>query len=407
MPRVSHTSLLALGVFAICIAVFAFTLFEDTNTVEATHDTPLTFHSPVELHGYAWSDTIGWISFNCAEGSPTGGSICGTNDYKVEIIPDSNPADTILGSIEGYAWSDSIGWIKFGGLSNFPSNTYGNAEIRLTAGNHYMYGWARACAGTQNGNCSTMSDNADGWDGWISLNSLNVGGAPVTYSVSMTGTSFGGHAWGSDVVGWIDMDGVSYTPAPASGSLSITGCTITQGNSTCMGSFTWEIIGASSPRLWWSNPGIVLSTSTSGVGVQFMMEYGMQWYKIRDGWSIIRMFELQIDCAPGLAFDGTSCEPIISIVDINGSLSVNATLVRKTSSAKLTWSIDNPLDVTSCSLVGSNGDTFSGLSGTNVDTAPLTFAQTVYTLTCIPLVGGSAVEVASTTIKTLPIISET
>lgn len=39
-----------------------------------------------DFHGYAWgADVVGWISFNCLEGSSTGESICGTSDYRVEV----------------------------------------------------------------------------------------------------------------------------------------------------------------------------------------------------------------------------------------------------------------------------------------------------------------------------------
>jgi hypothetical protein len=60
--------------------------------------------SSTALSGYAWSDTIGWISFSGA--SPA---------YAV--------SEDTSGNLTGYAWSDNIGWIKFGGLSGFPSGT--------------------------------------------------------------------------------------------------------------------------------------------------------------------------------------------------------------------------------------------------------------------------------------------
>lgn len=325
--------------------------FGQTRSVEATHVVPLTFHDPVELHGYLWSDTIGWISMNCAEGSSTGGSICGLNNYKVSIIPDTNPTDTILGAIDGYAWSDNIGWIKFGGLSNFPSNAYGNSEVRLTSGDYYMYGWARACAGTENGDCSTMTDHTDGWDGWISLKSRNVVAAPVNHYVSLTGTNFSGYAWGSDVVGWISFNGVSFT-SPCTAQTS---CNVAYDG----------------------------TVSTN------------QWCEV----------EPEILCTTGL-----TCSPSTSsceLISIDGSLTAAPPLVRKTSTSRLTWSVVNPSDVSTCKVEGSNNDTFTGISGSNVNTGALTYAETVYTFSCIPAGGGGYIEVASTTIKTLPMISET
>lgn len=52
------------------------------------------------LAGWAWNDTTGWISFNCAN---TGS--CGVSNYGVVIDP--------LGDFSGWAWSDTIGWISF------------------------------------------------------------------------------------------------------------------------------------------------------------------------------------------------------------------------------------------------------------------------------------------------------
>lgn len=352
MYRITRTPVhivLALA-FVTLAGLLVTVFFGQTRIVEATHVVPLTFHDPVELHGYAWSDTIGWISMNCAEGSPNGGSVCSNNNYKVQIIPDSNPTDNLLGSIEGYAWSDAIGWIKFGGLSNFPSSAYDNAEIRLISGGYYMYGWARACSGTLNGDCTTMTDHPDGWDGWISLKSGNVA-APVNYNVRIFGSNFGGYAWGSNIVGWVDFGGVSFT-SPCS---TQTSCNV-------------EYDGT-------------IATN--------------QWCDV----------ESEVLCTTGLMCSPTtsSCE----LITINGSLTAAPPLVRKTSTSRLTWSVVNPADVSTCKVEGSNNDTFTGISGTNVSTVALTYAETVYTFSCIPAEGGGYIEVASTTIKTLPIISET
>lgn len=58
-----------------------------------------------ELSGYAWNDTIGWISFNCDQSTHGGENQCTTSDYGVSI--DSN------GNFSGYAWNDIVGWISF------------------------------------------------------------------------------------------------------------------------------------------------------------------------------------------------------------------------------------------------------------------------------------------------------
>ncbi|OGI95558.1 hypothetical protein A2917_03335 [Candidatus Nomurabacteria bacterium RIFCSPLOWO2_01_FULL_42_17] len=148
------------------------------------------------MAGYAWSSNIGWISFNNTSG---GGSV----DYGVNKNAD--------GTLTGYAWSSNIGWIKFGGLSGFPSGAQTYAQ-NANVSDGELRGWARACAGmddepptppnqtTPNNTCSGDS-RTDGWDGWISL-------AGTGYGVTLSGTSFEGYAWGSDVVGWVDFSGV-------------------------------------------------------------------------------------------------------------------------------------------------------------------------------------------------------
>ena len=58
------------------------------------------------LTGFAWNDTVGWISFNCDNSSHTGGeNQCATSNYSVTI--DAN------GDFLGCAWNDVVGWISF------------------------------------------------------------------------------------------------------------------------------------------------------------------------------------------------------------------------------------------------------------------------------------------------------
>ncbi len=76
-----------------------------------------------ELTGYAWNDTIGWISFNCDNTSHEGGTnYCATSTSTVTI--DTN------GNFSGYAWNDIVGWISFNcadpnvcGTSNYKVTT--------------------------------------------------------------------------------------------------------------------------------------------------------------------------------------------------------------------------------------------------------------------------------------------
>jgi len=107
------------------------------------------------------------------------------------------------GAFSGYAWSENIGWIKFDPEGPYPleGSSY-SAELNLAT--NEASGWARACAGAANSDC-TGGTNPDsgGWDGWI-----NMRGTSPDYGVSWNpGTKeFSGFAWGSDVVGWISFN---------------------------------------------------------------------------------------------------------------------------------------------------------------------------------------------------------
>lgn len=144
------------------------------------------------LTGAAWSDNIGWICLD----SSCGGSV----DPVVEIQANGN--------LTGYGWSDNIGWVKFGDLTGFPSGsgTVSN-NAKYDSATKEITGWARACAGTVNGDCSTMESRDDGWDGWISLSGSGYGlkvDTDNTNIVSRTGSGEP-YAWGSDVVGWVNF----------------------------------------------------------------------------------------------------------------------------------------------------------------------------------------------------------
>lgn len=142
------------------------------------------------LVGYAWSETIGWISFN---------------DGARPVTLDAQ------GNLDGYAWSENIGWVKFGNWSSVPDASLGTgSKLNGTA----LTGWARAVAGMAPAEIAAISsgssggsqaDNRGGWDGWISLKGITLtgqttGNPPTQY--------FQGYAWGADVVGWVQFDKV-------------------------------------------------------------------------------------------------------------------------------------------------------------------------------------------------------
>lgn len=166
-------------IFVVAAIIFVGFLF-DFNKVQSS--------STEDVLGYAWSDNIGWISFNCKNLET-----CATVDYGVKM-------DTSSGDLTGYAWSDSIGWIQFGGLSGFPPNTTSvNAYLEKEG---RIVGWARA-----------ITFPTYGWaDGWISLSDPNQNyGVYVNEKDGSVHTSDDKkYAWGSNVIGWIDFSGVVF-----------------------------------------------------------------------------------------------------------------------------------------------------------------------------------------------------
>ncbi len=162
--------------------------------------------SPKPLIGWAWSSNIGPVKFN---------------------IPSSAVTLQSNGALSGYAFSSHIGLIKFGGLSGFPTGggtVAANATI-VNPATGVVTGWARACEGTQSGDCSSMTSRTDGWDGWISLAGTASGG---TYGVTMNPSTgaFSGHAWGGDVVGVLNFNLVSCPTCAAAGAALAASCSV-------------------------------------------------------------------------------------------------------------------------------------------------------------------------------------
>lgn len=170
--------------------------------------------------GFAWSENIGWISFNNTSG---GG---GTN-YGVNIAEDSVYN---IGKLSGYAWSENIGWISFNRADTIgippagsggydPGNTYN--VLAYTDSNNRLQGWARAltaCDDNSDGDCADVgednaADNAGGWDGWIRFTKTTAPAYGVTLTSGSSNGLFSGYAWGSDVLGWISFSGPTYQVA--------------------------------------------------------------------------------------------------------------------------------------------------------------------------------------------------
>ena len=161
--------------------------------------------------GWAWSENIGWISFNCYNDYDGNGSLEShcidmgySSDYGVDIDG--------TGWFSGYAWSENIGWIAFepSYVSGCPSGT---CQARLESSTNEVSGWARVLSA------------GGGWDGWISLNYKNCdqdgnnyidvacGGDNTTTPVieyniyrNTSTNELEGWAWSEGVAGWISFN---------------------------------------------------------------------------------------------------------------------------------------------------------------------------------------------------------
>jgi hypothetical protein len=166
--------------------------------------------NPHNMLGYAWSSTIGWLSFSCNNDNS-----CGTVDYGVNY-------DSSTGDIAGYAWSPNVGWVQFGGLSGFPTGS-GTSPLNAKISGSNMMGWAKA-----------LSAEDAGWDGWISLNGTG-------YGVTKIGAALSGFSWASSVIGWLSFDGVTVDDSGSTFDAKVNGTSV-NGSASVAGNSTVSLV---------------------------------------------------------------------------------------------------------------------------------------------------------------------
>ncbi|MEK7650254.1 MAG: hypothetical protein AAB364_00025 [Patescibacteria group bacterium] len=190
-------------------------------------------YSPKVASGYAWSPSIGWISFD--NNGQAGGV-----DYGVIL---EAPDGTGSRPLSGFAWNPYIGWIKFDPVI---ANLYASSEsapptldspwgARLDSslnGGRFS-GWARACVVFASNCTGALKDHTErgGWDGWIKFRSSDSG---VAYGAAVDSDTnpqhfIGGHrdAWGADILGWISMCGNDEAYPPYLGEYCVSFANVT------------------------------------------------------------------------------------------------------------------------------------------------------------------------------------
>ncbi|MFT7644369.1 MAG: hypothetical protein ACI9BF_000012 [Candidatus Paceibacteria bacterium] len=337
-----HTKFCYLAIISILTVLFFAASLSFINTANAGSADSLT--------GYAWSDNIGWISFNDTNNS-------GTVNYGVDVATGS-------GLFSGYAWSDNIGWISFwpGDVIGCPSGP-GTCNPTLDWNTGVITGWARACAGTADAACALTSSRTDGWDGWISLSGVATDSSASTYGVlvNVTTGAFSGQAWGSTNVGWISFSGTEGTGwgvdgilPPASATLSsdpVPGCIIPNGDSTCPVDLTWSILFSSDTSVYNFSLGTTISTVAAGTEPSYPLNPGVNVIEARDGSNILRTITPTAGCSTPLDFwDSAECGTIPTL-DITPSLSAGSQIIRSGESADVEIVIISDYNLT-CQLNG-------------------------------------------------------
>jgi len=169
------------------------------------------------LIGWAWSENVGWFSFNSvdcdenadgiSDGVPTGCPPAGTSipNYGVNINP-------ISGYFSGYAWSENVGWLSFNRSetgtppSNDPcpsdncvAKVVPSGLFRKDDNNVDIEGWARVLAACDSVPCVSSSG---GWDGWVRFDH-GFDNEPI---FSASEDKLHNWAWDGDVIGWLSFN---------------------------------------------------------------------------------------------------------------------------------------------------------------------------------------------------------
>jgi len=94
------------------------------------YSTNNVFVNPAQIKGYADS-SVGYIALNC--NTTPNGDICGGSTGVWRVYNDGS------GNLTGWAWSDAIGWISFDSASAGSPYTY---QVSINPGTGDFYGWA-------------------------------------------------------------------------------------------------------------------------------------------------------------------------------------------------------------------------------------------------------------------------
>lgn len=319
--------------------------------------TPMAAEAARDFSGYAWSETVGWISLS----GPGYGLV----------------ADETTGLLSGYAWSENVGWVSANQSDLTGCPLGGPCEARINS-SEQLTGWLRVLSGG--------TPESGGFTGWIRLRGTRtdiVTGNVFTYGPTINTTgAISGYGWGSMVVGWVDFSYAQITPRIPATPTASAQCSDTTNNAT----FTWNTVPiATNYRLELTNASTGVTTTIND-DASPQVRTGMGWG--RYSWNLAA-------CAAGGCSAPTPtvnlvCSPPPANIDLNSVVQLQTA----GESARLYWRIEAPYPMT-CSLRGGNApQTITHTGGiTEVTeaapfvTSPLSFT-TIFTLSCTPQVPG-------------------
>ena len=184
------------------------------------------------VYGWAWSEDIGWISFNNINcDTDSNGRIDGGDNAPLGcpangtiVAPYGVTVDMATGEFFGHAWSEYIGWISFNRNETGapPAPPYNGIEpyiAKLDWNTNEVSGWARVLSVVQN----PLQRERGGWDGWIKFRGANYG---VWLDKSVDPAEFRDFAWADQfpVVGWISFNSKNCDPDKNGFSNGTVGC---------------------------------------------------------------------------------------------------------------------------------------------------------------------------------------
>ncbi|MDO8600019.1 MAG: hypothetical protein Q7R73_00150 [bacterium] len=375
---------------------------------------PLISHAAAtdNISGFAWSDGIGWVSMNCWNDfnadnviddnrctgiDPTTGRAYINYGVNAVNIPGSKA------ELQGYAWSESVGWISFNPQGPYPpSNNVGlvpGHPVQLDKATGKVTGWARSCAVFQSGCSGSLRDNLErgGWDGWVGFgDSAQAGSAYGGVVVTSSGNCvYQGWGWGgwdeaskSDPIGWLKMNpsrgvgvrGSGDACLPGTGTnlpvVNLTANPLTV-NSGSASTLSWTVTNATSCTAsdgWFGSKNITGGSETTGP-LSATTKYTLTCSNTNG----------QTPSSVTVTV-GTGTAPTVT-------LSASPTSISSGGSSTLSWTVSN---ASSCTASGGWTGAKNAVAGTHTQsTGPLT-ATTGFTITCTNATGSAQAQASAT-----------